>query len=315
MANLWARKSTAALAEEAAQGEDGAAHAPKRTLSALNLVGLGIGGTIGAGIFVLTGTAAATNAGPAVSLSFLLGAVACALAGLCYAELSSTIPISGSAYTYAYATLGELIAWIIGWDLILEYALAAVAVAIGWSSYVVSVARDLGWVIPARFASAPYAFDAGLHAWSSTGAVLNVPAVLVIVIITALLTIGIRESAKFNDFIVALKLIVILLFIVCAVPAFSTANWVTSSNPAGAFIPPGAGPGVFGWSGVLRGAAVVFFAYIGFDAVSTAAQEARVPERDMPIGILGSLVDLQRALCRGRLCAHRDRAVRPAERP
>jgi APA family basic amino acid/polyamine antiporter len=216
--------------------------------------------------------------------------VACALAGLCYAELSSTIPISGSAYTYAYATLGELIAWIIGWDLILEYALAAVAVAIGWSSYVVSVARDLGWIIPTRFASAPYAFDTGLHAWSSTGAVLNVPAVLVIVIMTALLTIGIRETAKFNDFIVALKLIVILLFIICAVPAFSTANWVTSGNPAGAFIPPNAGPGLFGWSGVLRGAAVVFFAYIGFDAVSTAAQEARVPDRDMPIGILGSLV-------------------------
>jgi APA family basic amino acid/polyamine antiporter len=291
LANFWARKSTAELTKEAAQNDGGdEPHLPKRALSALNLVGLGIGGTIGAGIFVLTGTAAATNAGPAVSLSFLLGAVACALAGLCYAELSSSIPISGSAYTYAYATLGELIAWIIGWDLILEYALAAVAVAIGWSSYVVSVARDLGLSVPARFTSAPYAFDAAGHAWSSTGAVLNVPAVAVIVIITALLTVGVRESARFNDFIVALKLIVILLFIVCAVPAFSTANWVTSSNPAGAFIPPNAGPGVFGWSGVLRGAAVVFFAYIGFDAVSTAAQEAKAPDRDMPIGILGSLV-------------------------
>jgi APA family basic amino acid/polyamine antiporter len=291
LANFWARKSTAELTKEAAQNNGGdEPHLPKRALSALNLVGLGIGGTIGAGIFVLTGTAAATNAGPAVSLSFLLGAVACALAGLCYAELSSSIPISGSAYTYAYATLGELIAWIIGWDLILEYALAAVAVAIGWSSYVASVARDLGWSIPARFASAPYAFDAAGHGWSSTGAVLNVPAVAVIVVITALLTVGVRESARFNDFIVALKLIVILLFIVCAVPAFSTANWVTSSNPAGAFIPPNTGPGVFGWSGVLRGAAVVFFAYIGFDAVSTAAQEARAPDRDMPIGILGSLV-------------------------
>jgi len=291
LANFWARKSTAVLTKEAAQNDGGdEPHLPKRALSALNLVGLGIGGTIGAGIFVLTGTAAAVNAGPAVSLSFLLGAVACALAGLCYAELSSSIPISGSAYTYAYATLGELIAWIIGWDLILEYALAAVAVAIGWSSYVVSVARDLGLSVPARFASAPYAFDAAGHAWSSTGAVLNVPAVAVIVIITALLTVGVRESARFNDFIVALKLIVILLFIVCAVPAFSTANWVTSSNPAGAFIPPNAGPGVFGWSGVLRGAAVVFFAYIGFDAVSTVAQEAKAPDRDMPIGILGSLV-------------------------
>jgi APA family basic amino acid/polyamine antiporter len=276
---------------EAARSDDcGELDVPKRALSALNLVGLGIGGTIGAGIFVLTGTAAATNAGPAVSLSFLLGAVASALAGLCYAELSSSIPIGGSAYTYAYATLGELIAWIIGWDLILEYALAAVAVAVGWSSYVVSVADDLGVRIPARFASSPFGFDAGQHAWSGTGAVLNVPAVVIVVVITALLTIGIRESARFNDFIVALKLIVILLFIVCAVPAFSTANWVTSTNPAGVFIPPNAGPGLFGWSGVLRGAAVVFFAYVGFDAVSTVAQEAKMPGRDMPIGILGSLV-------------------------
>jgi len=219
LANLWARKSTDELAREAALGEDGA-RLPRRSLSALNLVALGVGAIIGAGIFVLTGHAAAANAGPAVTLSFLLGAVACAFAGLCYAELSSTIPISGSAYTYAYATLGELIAWIIGWDLILEYAVGAITVAIGWSGYVVSFARD----------------------------------------------------------------------IICAAPAFNTANWVTSSNPSGDFIPPNAGVGVFGWSGVLRGAAVVFFAYIGFDAVSTAAQEAKVPMRDMPIGILGSLV-------------------------
>jgi basic amino acid/polyamine antiporter, APA family len=204
--------------------------------------------------------------------------------------LSSTIPISGSAYTYAYATMGELIAWIIGWDLILEYAVAAAAVAVGWSGYVVNVAHDLGVDIPARFASAPYVFDAATHAWSSTGAVLNIPAVFVVVVITAVLTIGIKETARLNDFIVVLKLIVILLFILCAVPAFNMANWVTSGNPAGAFIPPNTGPGMFGWSGVLRGAAVVFFAYIGFDAVSTAAQEARVPNRDMPIGILGSLV-------------------------
>jgi APA family basic amino acid/polyamine antiporter len=289
LANFWARKSIAALTQEAA--EDGSdVHAPKRALSALNLVGLGIGGTIGAGIFVLTGHAAAANAGPAVTLSFALGAVACAFAGLCYAELSSTIPISGSAYTYAYATMGELIAWIIGWDLILEYAVAAAAVAVGWSGYLVNVAHDLGVSIPARFASAPYAYDAAQHSWSATGAILNIPAVFVVVVISALLTAGIRETARFNDFIVALKLIVILLFIVCTVGAFSTSNWVTSTNPTGAFIPPNTGPGVFGWSGVLRGAAVVFFAYIGFDAVSTAAQEARVPKRDMPIGILGSLV-------------------------
>ena len=291
MANLWARKSTAALTEEAAQTDDaGDTHVPKRTLSALNLVGLGIGGTIGAGIFVLTGHAAAANAGPAVSLSFALGASACAFAGLCYAELSSTIPISGSAYTFAYATLGELVAWIIGWDLILEYAVAAVAVAVGWSSYVVSFAKDIGVTIPMRFSSAPFAFDPAQHGWSSTGAIINIPAMIIVAIITTLLVTGIRESARFNDFIVVLKLIVIALFILFAVRAFNTANWVTASNPAGAFIPPNAGTGVFGWSGVLRGAAVVFFAYVGFDAVSTAAQEAKQPGRDMPIGILGSLV-------------------------
>jgi APA family basic amino acid/polyamine antiporter len=289
LANFWAKKSTDELTIEAAVGEDGV-RLPRRSLSALNLVALGVGAIIGAGIFVLTGHAAAANAGPAVTLSFLLGAVACACAGLCYAELSSTIPISGSAYTYAYATLGELIAWIIGWDLILEYALGAVTVAIGWSGYVVSFAKDLGLVIPERFASSPLAFDAARHGWSSTGAVLNVPAMAVIVFITALLSIGIRESAKFNGFIVVVKLVVIALFIICAAPAFNTANWVTSNNPAGDFIPPNAGAGVFGWSGVLRGAAVVFFAYIGFDAVSTAAQEAKTPMRDMPIGILGSLV-------------------------
>jgi APA family basic amino acid/polyamine antiporter len=290
LANFWARKSTAALTREAAQGDDSSdLRVPKRALSALNLVGLGIGGTIGAGIFVLTGHAAAANAGPAVTLSFTLGAVACAFAGLCYAELSSTIPISGSAYTYAYATMGELIAWIIGWDLILEYAVAAAAVAVGWSGYVVDVLHDLGWDIPVRLASAPYVFDSATHAWSSTGAMLNIPAVFIVVAITALLTVGIRETARVNDFIVVVKLVVILLFIVCAVPAFSTANWVTAGNPTGAFIPPNTAPGVFGWSGVLRGAAVVFFAYIGFDAVSTAAQEARAPNRDMPIGIMGSL--------------------------
>ena len=251
---------------------------------------LGVGGIIGAGIFVLTGHAAAANAGPAVTLSFLLGAIACAFAGLCYAEMSSTVPISGSAYTYAYATLGELVAWIIGWDLILEYAVGAVTVAIGWSGYVVSFARDFGLDLPARLVSAPLSYDAGQHTWSATGAILNVPAVVVIVAITSLLVIGIRESAQFNNFIVAIKLTVIFLFLVFAAHAFSTANWVAPANPDGRFIPPNAGYGVYGWSGVLRGAAVVFFAYIGFDAVSTAAQEAETPNRDMPIGILGSLV-------------------------
>jgi basic amino acid/polyamine antiporter, APA family len=292
MANLWTRKSTADLLTEAAQGDEdgGEVRTLKRTLSALNLVALGVGGIIGAGIFVLTGHAAAANAGPAVALSFLLGAVACAFAGLCYAEMSSTVPISGSAYTYAYATLGELIAWIIGWDLILEYAVGATTVAIGWSGYVVSLARDLGIDLPTRFVSSPLAYDAAGHAWSSTGAILNVPAVAIIIVITALLVVGIRETARFNNFIVAVKLVVIALFVVCTLPAFSTANWIAPSNPQGAFIPPNAGVGVYGWSGLARGAAVVFFAYIGFDAVSTAAQEAKHPKRDMPIGILGSLV-------------------------
>jgi APA family basic amino acid/polyamine antiporter len=292
MADIWTRKSTDELLIEAAQGDeaDGEVRGLKRTLSALNLVALGVGGIIGAGIFVLTGHAAAANAGPAVALSFLLGAVACAFAGLCYAEMSSTVPISGSAYTYAYATLGELIAWIIGWDLILEYAVGATTVAIGWSGYVVSLARDLGIDLPARFVSSPFVYDANRHAWSSTGAILNVPAVAIIIVITALLVVGIRETARFNNFIVAVKLVVIALFVVCTLPAFNTANWVTTSNPEGAFIPPNAGVGVYGWSGIARGAAVVFFAYIGFDAVSTAAQEAKSPMRDMPIGILGSLV-------------------------
>jgi basic amino acid/polyamine antiporter, APA family len=291
LANIWARKSTAALKNEAAEANtDGEVRPLRRTLSALNLVTLGIGGIIGAGIFVLTGHAAAANAGPAVTLSFLFGAVACTFAGLCYAEMSSTVPISGSAYTYAYATLGELVAWIIGWDLILEYAVGAIAVAIGWSGYAVSFARDFGLIIPGRLASAPLAYNASAHAWSATGAAVNVPAMAVIVVMTTLLVIGIKESSRFNDVIVAVKLAVIFLFIAFAGHSFSTANWVTPENPDGHFIPPNAGTGVFGWSGVIRGAAVVFFAYIGFDAVSTAAQEAKTPSRDMPIGILGSLL-------------------------
>jgi APA family basic amino acid/polyamine antiporter len=291
MANIWARKSTAALLEEATQSDDvdGQPKPLRRILSALHLVALGVGGIIGAGIFVLTGHAAAANAGPAVSLSFLLGAVACGFAGLCYAEMASTVPISGSAYTYAYATLGELVAWIIGWDLILEYAVGATTVAIGWSGYVVSFAKDFGLILPARFVSSPLTYDSAEHAWSFTGAVLNVPAAVIIVVVTALLVAGIRETARFNNFIVAVKLVVIALFIVSAAPAFSTMNWITPSNPEGHFIPPNQGFGIYGWSGVVRGAAVVFFTYIGFDAVSTAAQEAKNPMRDMPIGILGSL--------------------------
>jgi basic amino acid/polyamine antiporter, APA family len=289
MTDIWARKSTDELIREAT-GEGDVRPPMRRTLTALHLVALGVGGIVGAGIFVLTGHAAAANAGPAVVLSFALGAIACAFAGLCYAEMASTVPICGSAYSYAYATLGELVAWIIGWDLILEYAVGAITVAIGWSGYAVSFLRDFGVDVPEQFASAPLAFDAATHRWSTTGAVLNVPAIGIIILISALLVIGIRESARFNNVIVAIKLVVIFLFIFLALPEVTTDNWVTASNPQGDFIPPNTGTtGVFGWSGVLRGAAVVFFAYIGFDAVSTTAQEAKEPNRDMPIGILGSL--------------------------
>jgi basic amino acid/polyamine antiporter, APA family len=294
MAQLWLRKPLDALAAEAAEPDlqrltthDGVPL--KRRLSALNLVSLGVGAIIGAGIFVLTGHAAAANAGPAITLSFVLGAVACAFAGLCYAEMASTVPIAGSAYTYAYATLGELIAWIIGWDLILEYALGATTVAIGWSGYVVSFLKDFGVVIPAAYAGSPLAYDAAHGVWQSTGAVINVPAMAVVVGITALLVVGVHESARVNNLIVAVKLAIILAFIAAAAPYVSPAHWVTASNPQGGFIPPSTGPGQYGLSGILRGAAVVFFAYIGFDAVSTAAQEAKNPKRDMPIGILGSL--------------------------
>jgi basic amino acid/polyamine antiporter, APA family len=296
MQKIWTRKSIAALeAEAAADVQALTSHngVPlKRTLSAVNLVALGIGAIIGAGIFVLTGHAAAVNAGPAITLSFVLGAFACAFAGLCYAEMASTVPIAGSAYTYAYATMGELIAWIIGWDLILEYALGAVTVAIGWSGYVVSFFKDLGIVVPAVYASAPFAYNAAEHAWHATGAVINVPAMVVIAGISVLLVVGVHESARANGVIVAIKLVIILVFIAVTAPFISTAHWVTAANPSGSFIPPNVGPGQFGVSGVIRGAAVVFFAYIGFDAVSTAAQEANSPQRDMPIGILGSL-----ALC------------------
>src|SRR6202522_1864828 len=208
MASIWARKSIAALQAEAEEPETQAlvAHGGvplKRTLSALNLVALGIGAIIGAGIFVLTGHAAAANAGPAITLSFVLGAIACVFAGLCYAEMSSTVPIAGSAYTYAYATMGELVAWIIGWDLILEYALGAVTVAIGWSGYVVSFLKNIGIVIPPAFSGSPFSYDAAERTWSGTGALINVPAMVVIAGISALLVVGIRESARFNNIIVA----------------------------------------------------------------------------------------------------------------
>ncbi len=286
--SLFRRKDLSALQAEVASDQS-----LKRALGAVNLVTLGIGAIIGAGIFVLTGQAAANYAGPAIVYSFILAGTACALAGLCYAEFSAMIPIAGSAYTYGYATLGELIAWIIGWDLILEYLFAASTVAVGWSGYVVSFLKDLGINIPAQFTSAPYTHtapaDAGWNVWrlftegwSSTGAVLNVPAMIIVGLITILLIIGISESASFNNVIVVIKLTVVLLFIGFGLAYVNRENW----EP---FIPPPAGEGKYGWDGVVRGAGVIFFAYIGFDAVSTAAQETRNPQKDMPIGILGSL--------------------------
>ena len=294
MRRLWARQPIETLVSRARDAELHAIVAHdgvplKRTLTATNLVALGIGAIIGAGIFVLTGNAAAENAGPAISVSFVLGGVACGFAGFCYAEMASTVPVAGSAYTYAYATLGEIIAWIIGWDLILEYSLGATTVAIGWSGYVVSLLHDFGISVQGPFRMSPFAYDPVAGVWHTTGAVLNVPAMAVVAIMTGVLFVGIRESAGLNMLFVAIKLVIVLVFIGVGVWYFTPANWVTPDNPAGAFVPPELAFGRFGWSGVLRGAAVVFFAYIGFDAVSTAAQEAINPQRDMPIGILGSL--------------------------
>ncbi len=277
--SLWATKSIDRIKAEAeATGE----HSLKRVLSALDLVTLGIGAIIGTGIFVLTGQAAAAYAGPAIVISMVLAGVVSALAGLCYSEFASTVPIAGSAYTYGYATLGEFFAWVIGWDLILEYALGASTVAVGWSGYLVSLLHDWGVQFPAALSAAP-GTAVTLASGATVTAVFNLPAVLITALVTALLVIGIKESASVNTVIVLVKVAVVLLVIVAGARFIHPANW----HP---FIPPNSGHfGVYGWSGILRGAAVIFFAYIGFDAVSTAAQESRAPQRDMPIGILGSL--------------------------
>jgi basic amino acid/polyamine antiporter, APA family len=276
---LFSRKRLSTLMDEAS--EEGQSTL-RRSLTASNLVMLGIGAIIGAGIFVLTGTAAAEHAGPAVVLSFVLAGLGCLFAGLCYAEFASMIPIAGSAYTYGYATLGELFAWIIGWDLILEYLVAASAVSVGWSGYVVAFLHRLGIDLPAALTNAPYVVE-GTGDLVATGAIVNLPAVLLCVVLTTLLVIGIRESAAVNNAIVVAKLVVVLLVIGFGASYVDPANW----SP---FIPEPTGKhGEFGWGGVTAGAGVIFFAYIGFDAVSTAAQEAKNPQRDLPIGILGSL--------------------------
>lgn len=278
--SLFATKSIAVLMDEAGAEGEGSL---KRALGATNLTMLGIGAIIGAGIFVLTGTAAAQYAGPAVVLSFILSGIACLFAGLCYAEFASMIPIAGSAYTYAYSTLGELLAWIIGWDLILEYLFGASTVAVGWSGYFTALMNEWHVHIPAALANAPLTVTGGWHV-HATGALINLPALVLALAMTVLLVVGIKESANFNNFIVFVKVAIVLLVIGIGFAFVNPANW----HP---FIPPNTTGqmGVYGWSGVIRGAGVIFFAYIGFDAVSTTAQEARNPQRDMPIGILGSL--------------------------
>jgi APA family basic amino acid/polyamine antiporter len=275
--DLFWRKSIDQLRADAASGT------LRRALGPVQLTLLGIGAIIGAGIFVLTGQAAAAHAGPGIILSFVLAGVACGFAGLCYAEFASMIPVAGSAYTYAYATMGELLAWIIGWDLILEYSLGAATVAVGWSGYVVSFLQDLGINFPAAWSS-PSGMDITVNGAVVGQGIFNVPGFIIALLVTALLVVGIRESASANATIVMIKVAVVLLFIAFGAAYVNSANW----HP---FIPAPTGEkGVFGYGGILTGASVVFFAYIGFDAVSVAAQEAKNPQKDMPIGILASLV-------------------------
>lgn len=255
----------------------------KRVLGPVNLIALGVGGTIGAGLFSLTGIAAATNAGPAVVLSYLLAAIACSFAGLCYSELASMIPIAGSAYTYAYAALGELVAWIIGWDLVLEYAVGAAAVSVSWSRYVASLLAGWGIVISPRLVASPFE-TVTLSDGTQAHGLVNLPAAFIIVAISVLLIRGISESARVNGVIVVVKLLIIAAVIGFGLPYINVANYTP-------FIPPNTGEfGHFGFSGVMRAAGTIFFAYAGFDAISTTAQETRNPARDMPIGILGSLL-------------------------
>jgi basic amino acid/polyamine antiporter, APA family len=309
MSDLLLTKPIDTILEEA-QGTSGGTTL-RRALGPINLITLGVGAIIGTGIFVLTGQAAATHAGPAIVISFVLAGTGCAFAGLCYTEFASLIPIAGSAYTYGYATLGEIFAWIIGWDLVLEYAFGAATVASGWSGYFVSLMRDFGIAVPPQWTATP-GTEMVLYAgrWSPLATIqsalqakgvdpvslphvtanFNLVAFLAITIVTVILVIGVSEAADVNTVMVMIKVSVVFVFIGLATrfvlqhPAVAAQNW----HP---FLPPNTGTfGEFGWSGIARGAAVIFFAYIGFDAVSTSAQEAKNPQRDMPIGIIGSLI-------------------------
>lgn len=283
MASIFTRKPVSHVKSEFESTE------LRRTLGPFNLVTLGIGCIIGAGIFVLTGHAAATMAGPSVIYAFIISGLACAFAGLCYAELASTMPVSGSAYTYSYVTLGEVFAWTMGWLLLLEYGISASTVAAGWTGYVVSLAKDFGIFIPDAVSHStmqyivPNANDPASHGALQTTGAVNLVGAIGILIVTALLVIGIRESARFNNVIVVIKVSVLLAFVAIGVTYFDPANW----HP---FIPKNEGSFHYGWPGIFRAASYVFFAYVGFEAVSTAAGEAKNPQRDLPVGILGSLV-------------------------
>lgn len=272
------RKSVAAILEAHDAEKDG--DGLKRALGWASLMALGIGGIIGAGIFVLTGTAAANYAGPGVMISFALSGLACAFVAFCYAELAALLPVCGSAYTYTYVTLGEIFAWIIGWNLVLEYAAGAATVAVGWAGYFNRVLHGLGISVPPEYTTAYFAApsDSAVHG------LFNLPAAGIVLLLTMLLVRGTSESSQFNNVIVAIKVTVVLMVIAVGAAHVDVANW----SP---LIPQNSGEfGVYGWSGVARGASVVFFAYVGFDSVSTAAQEAHTPQRDIPIGIIGSLI-------------------------
>jgi APA family basic amino acid/polyamine antiporter len=274
---LAARKSVAAIAREIETGPR-----LKRVLSARTLTSIGLGSMIGSGVFVLTGTVAANHTGPAVTLAFLVAAIGCGLAAICYAELAALIPVSGSAYSYTYATLGEGVAWFVGWNLALEYMMSAATVAVGWSGYVVNLLEEAGLHLPAALTSAPIGKTAA-HTLETTGALVNLPAVLIVAALTWVCYRGIRESAAMNNIMVVIKVAIIVLFIVAGVSFVDTANW----HP---YLPQNNGEfGHFGMSGVMMGAAIIYFAYIGFDTAATTAQEARDPQRDVPAGILGAL--------------------------
>ena len=278
--SIWKTKSLAQLLGEASESEKGL----KRTLSSRALVALGIGAIIGAGLFSLTGIAAAEHAGPAVTLSCVLAAVGCAFAGLCYAEFASMIPVAGSAYTYSYATMGEFMAWIIGWDLVLEYALGAATVGVSWSRYFLELLNKFGVHLPHSLICSPWETLKLSDGTVIEGGIINLPAIFIVVLLSLLLIRGTKESASMNNFLVVLKVAVVIMFIVLGWSYIDSANY----DP---YIPANTGvKGEFGISGIAAGAATVFFAFIGFDAVSTAAQEAKNPQKGMPIGILGSLV-------------------------